>query len=88
LLYSVILAPQDEGVRLMAVRELLVENRGPEARQMLAPLAYQPHSEPEFRDAMVKLMATISSGDIKAALLLMDDDGKNVKNGSETAAAN
>jgi hypothetical protein len=86
LFYSVILAPQDEGLRLMAVRELLVENRGPEAKQMLAPLAYQPHSDREFRDAMLKLMSTISSGDTKAALMLMDEDDKNVKNGSETAA--
>jgi tetratricopeptide (TPR) repeat protein len=86
LLYSVILAPQDEGLRLMAVRELLVENRGAEAKTMLAPLAYQPHSDAEFRDAMLKLMSAISSGDTKAALLLMDEDEKNVKNGAQTAA--
>jgi tetratricopeptide (TPR) repeat protein len=71
LLYAVNLAPQDVGARLAAVNELLVEDRAKDAKAMLAPLAYRPHTSAEFREAMTDLMVAISAGDTKAALNLM-----------------
>ena len=74
LLYAVTLAPQDDYLRLMAVRQLLVESRTQEARTMLAPLAYQPHATGEFRSKMTKVMDAISASDAKTALSLIDAD--------------
>jgi tetratricopeptide (TPR) repeat protein len=72
LLYAVALAPQDEGLRIMATHELLIESRTNEAREMLAPLAYRPHSSAGFRDGMMKIMAAISAGDTKTALAILE----------------
>ncbi|HKC03670.1 MAG TPA: hypothetical protein VKC17_10245 [Sphingomicrobium sp.] len=77
LLYAVMVAPQDEGLRIMATRELLIEKRVKEAKEMLVPLAYRPHSSVEFRDGMMKIMAAISAGDSKAALDLLEKGPEN-----------
>ena len=73
LLYSVDLAPQDRGLRIMAVRALLLENRAAEAKALLAPLAYRPHAAPEFREAMDRAMAALTAGDVKTALGVLDN---------------
>jgi tetratricopeptide (TPR) repeat protein len=70
--YAVVLAPQDEGLRIMATRQLLIEGSTNEAKEMLAPLAYRPHASPEFRDAMAQIMTAITAGDRKAALNLIE----------------
>jgi len=85
LLYAVELAPQDEGVRIMATRELLIENRSSEAKDMLAPLAYRPHSSAEFRVGMMKIMAAISAGDSKAALAILEQGPKEPAAGSHAS---
>lgn len=72
LLYAIVLAPQDESLRIMATRELLIANRARDAKEMLAPLAYRPHSSVEFREAMTKVMTAISAGDSKMALSLIE----------------
>ena len=66
------LAPQDDSLRLAAVRRLLVENRLAEARTMFAPIAFQPHTAEKWRTATGKTMEAISGGDGKSALTALD----------------
>ena len=72
LLYAAALAPQDDSLRLAAVRRLLVENRLAEARTMFAPIAFQPHTAEKWRTATGKTMEAISGGDGKSALTALD----------------
>ena len=76
LLYAVMLAPQDYGLRMNAVHQLLIDERIGEAKDLFAPLAFQPHATPEWREATAKIMDAISAGDGKAALRLMDGSEK------------
>jgi tetratricopeptide (TPR) repeat protein len=82
LLYAVALAPQDNSLRLKAVRELVVENRLSEAKSMLAPIAYLPHGSRESREAMIKAMTAIAAGDSKTALSIIDKDRGEEENDS------
>ena len=72
LLYAQALAPQDEELRGMAVQQLLIEDRTAEAKWLFAPLAFQPHLPDEWRDFYGRIMETISAGDSKGALKLME----------------
>ena len=72
LLYAQVLAPQDEGLRGMAVQQLLVDGRAPDAKRMFAPMAFEPHLPAEWRDLFGRVMEAISAGDSKAALQLME----------------
>jgi hypothetical protein len=72
LLYAVILAPQDEELRILAVRQLLTDNRLAEAKETLAPMAYEPHASAEWRELSAKMMDAITAGEPKAALALID----------------
>jgi hypothetical protein len=72
LLYAVVLAPQDEELRITAVRQLLTDNRLAEAKEALAPMAYEPHASAEWRELSAKIMDGITAGDAKAALALID----------------
>lgn len=79
LLYAVVLAPQDQAVRIDAVRQLLMENRMSEAKTMLAPIAFLPHGSQETRQALAKIMAAISAGDAKSALSIIEDERAKAK---------
>lgn len=68
LMYAVALAPQDDRLRLTAVRRLLVENRLAEARTMFAPIGYQPHTDDKWRTATGNTTTAITAGDGKSAL--------------------
>lgn len=72
LLYAQSLAPQDDELRGMAVQQLLIADRAAEAKQVLAPLAYQPHLPDAWRDWYGQVMVAISAGDSKGALKLME----------------
>ncbi|MDP9421687.1 MAG: hypothetical protein M3Q19_02435 [Pseudomonadota bacterium] len=76
LLYSVVLAPQDEGLRFNAVRQLLTDGRVAEAKTMFGPLAFQPHAPAAMREISAKVMAAMSAGDSKGALLVLDTAGQ------------
>ena len=84
LLYSVALVPQDDGLRVSAVRELLVEGRLAEAKDMFAPMAFQPHAPKKYRESNAEVMAAIDAADGKRALTVLeaamqapdDEDGK------------
>jgi hypothetical protein len=71
LLYARILAPQDGELRMMAVRQLLGDNRLAEAKEALAPLAYNPHAG-GGNERAVSAMAALVAGDSKAALAALD----------------
>lgn len=83
LLYAVALVPQDDGLRISAVRELLVEGRLPEAKAMFAPMAFQPHAPKKYRESNAQVMAAIGSGDGKHALAILEAAMENGKDEGE-----
>jgi hypothetical protein len=76
LLYATALAPRDDELRLMAVRQLLLDDRMADAKSMFAPLAYQPHGADEWREVNSQIMDAISAGNRKDALAKMDQAEK------------
>jgi tetratricopeptide (TPR) repeat protein len=72
LLYAVALAPQDDGIRLEAVHQLLIDGRLAEARATFAPLAFHPHAPDRFRQSNAQVMAAIDAGDAKRALSTLE----------------
>jgi tetratricopeptide (TPR) repeat protein len=79
LLYAVELAPRDQDLRTTAVGVLIVQNKLKDARQMFAPLAYEPHLSSAKRELATKVIAALDAGDGKAALQLLQtkpDDSK------------
>ncbi len=78
LLYAQTLAPQDDGLRGMAVQQLLVDNRTAEAKHLFAPLAFQPHLSDEWRDLFGRIMEAIGAGDSQGALNLMEQGPEKV----------
>ena len=75
LLFAVDLTPQDDDLRLAAVRELLRQGSGTEARVMFAPIAYSPHFPREKRRNL-EILEKISAGDGKGALVMLEEDKK------------
>ena len=67
LLYALVLAPQDQSLRSMAVAELISANRLAEAKDAIAPLAFNPHSS-DGREWARKVLAALNSNNSKAAL--------------------
>ena len=59
--YALVLAPQDAGLRLMAVRQLLLDGQIPEARQTAAPLAFSSHAR-RGRDTARNAVQAIDAG--------------------------
>jgi hypothetical protein len=72
MLYALVLAPQDRSLRFMAVRQLLIDRRLPEARQALAPLAFTPHAIGS-RDTAQKVLDLVDAGKSDAAVTMIDD---------------
>ena len=65
------LAPQDGRLRLMVARQHLVDGKGPEAKDALAPLAFDPHGGPRAK-AMQTILAKLEEGGTEAALGIWD----------------
>ena len=75
LLYALVLAPQDQSLRSMAVAELISADRVAEAREAIAPLAFNPHSG-KGREWARKVLAALNTNNSKAALAALSaDDG-------------
>jgi tetratricopeptide (TPR) repeat protein len=72
LLYAVDLAPRDGDLRMNAVRALVVANRLKDAKELFAPMAYQPHLDKDIRELVGKIMTAITAGDGKSAVSLID----------------
>ena len=73
LLYAVALAPRDQALRTTAVALLVSENKLKDARDMFAPVAYDPHLTSDMRDRARKIMGALDAGDAKAALPLLEN---------------
>ena len=71
LLYATALAPQDDELRLMAVRQLLMDERVPDAKKYFVPLAYQPHLADKWKELYGQIMDSISAGNRQGALALI-----------------
>jgi hypothetical protein len=66
------LAPHDRHLRLMVARQHLIDGKGPEARDALAPLAFDPHGGARGK-AMQTILARLDEGGPPAALAAWDD---------------
>ncbi|MDG2534778.1 hypothetical protein P6144_14035 [Sphingomonas sp. HITSZ_GF] len=64
-------APQDSGLRLNTATMLLRDRDVIRARQLLAPLAYQPHGR-GLAERATLLLAKIDAGDVDGAIALLD----------------
>ena len=64
------LAPQDRGLRFQVAQQLMVDGKAAEAKQALAPLAYDPHSG-SYGERMTGVLAELEKGNTKAALALL-----------------
>lgn len=85
LLYAVLLAPGDQGLRMSAVVELIERKRLEEAKATFVPIAYDPHLGALWRDRYAQVMAAISAGRGSEALDLIrapPPGSKPVKRGS------
>lgn len=71
LLYALEVAPHDSGLRLKAVRQLVVERRFGEAKAAFAPLAYGAHFQ-EAREKNLAIMAEVEAQRREQALALID----------------
>lgn len=71
LLYALVLAPQDDGLRLIAVRQLIADGRIAEAKREFAPLASNPHVR-DFRDTAQAIRSALEASDTAGALSLID----------------
>jgi len=78
LLYAQLLVPQDGTLRMLAVRQLLTDNRLAEAKVALTPLAYNPHGSDE-REFTVAAMDAIAAGNSTAALAALDQTSEKAK---------
>jgi cytochrome c-type biogenesis protein CcmH/NrfG len=61
------LAPQDHGLRWMMAFQHLQDKKAEEARQTLAPLAFDPHGGEQAK-AAARILDKLASGGVKAAL--------------------
>ena len=72
--YAVYLAPGDEELRLEAVRQLVSDNKIPEARDLFKPIAYNLHSSLDWRKKKSSIMDALTASDRTAALQLLGDE--------------
>ena len=61
LFYAQALAPQDRGLRLVTVRQLIASSKPVQAERTLLPLAFDPHADPATRTSMARLLDRIRS---------------------------
>ena len=73
LLYAIDLAPQDDSLRLLGVRQLAAEKRLGEAQSLFAPLAFNPHVEEESREKARAAMESLAAGDGDNAVTMLED---------------
>lgn len=74
LIYAAQLVPQDTTLRILATRQLLIDNKPAFARQMYAAIAYNAHASAEAREKRRQIMDAIVAGDSRTALTLLDPD--------------
>jgi tetratricopeptide (TPR) repeat protein len=72
LLDALTLVPQDDTLRINAVRQMLTDGRLAEAKELFAPLAFNPHADERWREIASSVMQAIASGDGKKASALLN----------------
>lgn len=82
LTYAQQLVPQDAGLRMQVVRQLIVDKKASDARKMLAPIAYNPHGGNARAQAM-KIMDLLANDETKGALALWDEGPKGAANSAD-----
>ena len=82
LLYALAIAPNDNRLRIVAVRQLLFDGRIADARRYFAPLAFAPHAKQKWREATVKVMTALDGSDRKSAITSLDEAEKVLTEGS------
>lgn len=70
LLYARVLMPQDDDLRMLAARQLVVDGKFAEAKATLIPMAYDPHSK--TRELAAEAVTAAASADRAAALSALD----------------
>jgi tetratricopeptide (TPR) repeat protein len=70
LIYAQQLAPQDQGLRMTAIHQLARDGKLAEARNLFAPMAYDPHAG-ETRERRLALLAALDKGERDKALELI-----------------
>jgi tetratricopeptide (TPR) repeat protein len=73
--YALVLAPQDRSLRMMVVSEQIDAGKFADARETLAPLAFDPHSG-AGRELARKLIDALSSGDPRSAVAAVKQASK------------
>ena len=72
--YAVYLAPGDEELRLEAVKQLLADNQIQQARDLFKPIAYNIHSDLDWRKKKTSIMDALTTNDRTTALQLLGDE--------------
>jgi hypothetical protein len=72
--YAVYLAPGDEELRIEAVRQLVSDNQIQQARELFKPIAYNIHSDLDWRKKKDSIMDALAANDRTAALQLLGDE--------------
>lgn len=72
LLYAQQLVPQDTGLRMQVVHQYMIDGKPDEARQLLGPVAFNPHGG-TGREWAAKIMTELVKKDTKAALARWDE---------------
>ena len=70
LLYAQALVPQDGSLRMLAVRQLVVDGKSADAAQLFGVIAYDPHASRD-RDQRVAIMDAMTAGRKDEALSLL-----------------
>jgi hypothetical protein len=63
------IAPEADDLRMLLARQYLLDDRKPEARAILLPLAFNPHADAD--NPAAKLVAAIDAGDDAALKALL-----------------
>jgi len=75
LLAALEFSPQDDELRLMAVRRMIKERDLRTAAMLFKPIAYSPHSGKEHRRNL-EIMDKMQAADAASALAMLEEDEK------------
>jgi hypothetical protein len=70
-MYAMVLAPRDNEVRWMAVRQLLLEGKLDDAKRALGPIAFDPHAGTD-KDKAEEVLSAIESGNPAKGVAVID----------------
>lgn len=71
LLYAQRIVPQDGGLRMLAVRQLIADKKLAEARALFGPIANNPHAG-KYRERLQQVQQALAQGNAAQATALLD----------------